>query len=280
MIQVKKASGELEPFDEEKIMLSLKNAGANPKLGNNIVSGLKKKLYNGMPTQEIYSHVLKKLKNEKYPVSAKYNLKRSIMELGPTGFPFERFVAMLLKHYGYEVKVDVNVFGRCVSHEVDVVAKKKNQHFMVECKFHNQPGIHTDVRVALYVKARFEDISTVWGKKPENQVEFYQAWLVTNTKLTSDAIQFGECAGMKLLGWNYPAEGSLRDLIEDSGLHPITCLFSLSRYQKALLLSQNIVLCRDIQNLAPDVFLSARVSDQQKKKLLEEANAICNHSSA
>ncbi len=265
MIQVKKASGDLEPFSEEKVTSSLLRAGADTALSEQIVAHVKKELYDGIPTQKIYSHIFELLKKERSPLSGRYNLKKAIMDLGPTGYPFEKFIGALLQHSGYRVETGVEVRGRCVSHEIDVIAQKDDQHIMVECKFHNQPGTRSDVKVALYVKARFDDLKAT----------FTQGWLVTNTKLTSDAIQYGECAGMKLVGWSYPASGALQNLIEQSGLHPITCLTSLSQNQKQTLLSSNIVLCRDIATAKQEVLSSLALSDEQKTRLFAEIGAMC-----
>lgn len=266
MIQVKKASGDLEPFSEEKVISSLLRAGADTVLSQQIVAHVKKELYDGIPTRKIYSHIFELLKKEKSPSLGRYNLKKNIMDLGPTGYPFEKFVAALLQHSGYQVETGVEVRGHCVTHEIDVIARKDDQRIMVECKFHNQPGTRSDVKVALYVKARFDDLTEI----------FNQAWLVTNTKLTSDAVQYGECAGMRLIGWSYPPSGALQDLIEQSGLHPITCLTSLTKNQKQTLLSSDIVLCRDITTDKKDILSSLALSDEQKTRLFAEIGAVCN----
>lgn len=275
MIQVRKASGDLEPFSESKVVRSLERAGVDKALIDKVLVHVKKEIYDGITTQRIYSHIFEILKREKSPSLGRYNLKKAIMELGPTGYPFEKFVGTLLKYNGYQVETGINVFGRCVTHEIDVIAQKDNQHFMVECKFHNQPGTRSDVKVALYVKARFDDVEAAWKEKAGHQTKFHQAWLVTNTKLTSDAIQYGECVEMKLIGWSYPASGSLQDLIEDSGLHPLTCLTSLSGSQKETLLSSDVVLCRDILTLEPALLSSLALSDEQRNKLFEEIKAVC-----
>jgi hypothetical protein len=136
--------------------------------------------------------------------------------------------------------------GRCISHELDVIAHKGNEHIMVECKFHNAPGTKSDAKVALYIQARFEDIEKRWKAQPEHGTKLHGVWLVTNTKLTSDATDYAKCVGMHALGWDYPADESLQKLVERHGLHPVTCLTLLSRSQKQELLRQGFVLCKDI----------------------------------
>lgn len=246
MIKVLKASGELEPFSEEKVRSSLQRARAESQTIEKIVAHVKNELYEGISTQKIYSHIFDLLRKEKSNLVSRYNLKEAIMELGPTGFPFEKFVAGILAAYNYVVEVGKIVEGKCVSHEIDIIAQKENEHFMIECKFHNRPGTKTDVKAALYVYARFLDVQNAWLATPGHRQKFHQAWLVTNTKVTSEAIDYTRCVGLKLISWDYPPEGSLRFLIEKSGLHPLTALESLSPSEKRRLLAQGIVFQKDL----------------------------------
>jgi hypothetical protein len=191
------------------------------------------------------------------------------MQLGPSGFPFEKFVAELLKNQGYEVSTNNILQGVCVKHEVDVVAKKENKEFIVECKYHNQQGIRSDVKVSLYVHARFQDIS----KKPKNN-SIHQGWLVTNTKFTDDAIQYGQCAGLHLVSWNHPHQNNLREMVEVSRLYPVTCLTSLSHGDKLRLLADNILLCKTIhQN--PKLLQKYKFSTTRLRAILNECEKLC-----
>lgn len=237
MIRVLKASGEYEAYDEKKVRSSLKRAGAGRKLIDKIIKNLQPRLYDGIPTSKIYSYVFTALRESKSHLVSKYNLKRAIMDLGPSGYPFEQFVAGILQAYGYKVTINKIVKGRCIRHEIDVIVEKNNKRSAIECKFHNRLGTKTDYKVALYVYARFLDI------KNSN---FQQAWLITNTKLTINAKKYSNCIGLKAIAWDYPADFSLRFLIEKSNLHPITCLDSLSKNEKEKLLETDIVFCRDL----------------------------------
>ena len=49
------------------------------------------------------------------------------MKLGPTGYPFEDFIAKLLQADGYETKVRQILKGECITHEIDVIAEKNNK---------------------------------------------------------------------------------------------------------------------------------------------------------
>jgi len=272
---VVKASGEREPFSDEKLRRSLQRAGAPAKAIDDISKHMRVELKDGMTTAEIYRHAFSMLKHEGRHFAARYSLKRAIMGLGPTGHPFEKFVGEILKTQGYSnVQVGKIIQGICVAHEVDVVAEKDERRIMVELKFHNTPGIRTDVKVALYVQARFEDIDKQWKHEPSHGIQIHEAWLMTNTKLTSEAIAYGKCVGMKVIGWSYPAGGSLQHLVERSGLHPVTSLTTLSRAQKVQFLDRGIIVCKDIQNNR-DIIMSLGVSEAKFNQIVKEAGELC-----
>lgn len=239
MIQVVKQNGDKEPFSEEKLLLSIKRARIPDSISRNVIAHIKNRLYDNIPTSEIYRHVTEFLGQSPQPYSrTKYSLKQSIMDFGPTGFPFEDYVAEILNSVGYDTKVRQILSGNCISHEIDVVAQKDNTNLMVECKFHNSPGTKCHIQVCLYTKARFDDI------KDKNNLT--QAWLVTNTKVTSDFLAFAKCNNIKVVSWDFPQGETLRDLIEKHKLHPITTLTNISHSQKTLLINNHVVLAKDI----------------------------------
>lgn len=267
-MQVIKATGEKEEFSEEKVLQSIKRARIPVELQPTVLNHVKEKIYENIPTSEIYNHILEFLEKSDKPYSkSKYSLKQAIMALGPTGYPFEDYVAEILKTLGYSTEVRQVLKGTCIMHEIDVVATKENEKIMVEVKFHNGPGTRTDSQNALYTKARFDDI--------KQSHQFTKAWLVTNTKATIDAITYGQCVGMEVIGWSYPDGKSIRDLIENSYLTPITALSTLSQAQKAQLLEQHIVLCKDICN-DPRILNLLFLKDEEKDKVMDEIHFVCN----
>lgn len=267
-MSVLKASGEYEPYSEEKIGLSLKRSGVEKKLVKLIIDQIRDKIYDGIPTSKIYSLVVKRLQQEKSHIASKYNLKQAIMQLGPSGFPFEKFVAGILAHKGYKVKVGQIVQGKCVSHEIDVIAQKENEHFMIECKYHNRPGTKSDVKVALYVHSRFLDVQNAWVEIAGHKRKFHQGWLATNTKITSDARDYAKCVDLGVISWDYPENFGLRLLIEETGLHPITCLNVFSQDEKKELIEKDFVFCRDLIDRKID-FLPADLVKKARADALE-----------
>lgn len=273
-ILIEKSSGEMEAFSSDKLRRSLKRAQASPVVIDKIVDHVLKELKNGDKTSDIYKHAFSVLRDEEKPAAGRYHLKHALMELGPTGHPFEKFVGELLKAQGFGVEIGTIVEGACVTHEVDVTAQKDNRHIMVECKFHNRPGVKSDVKVALYVQARFEDIAKKWQEGPTHGQKFHEAWLVTNTKLTTDAIRYAACVGMTAIGWRFPEDNGLEHLVEQFKLHPLTCLTGLDNIQKQHLLDLGFVLCKDII-ADPDALRSIGLNEFTAKQVILEANELC-----
>ena len=264
----------MEPFDPKKVERSLRNSGADERLVDSILSQINHEMYDGITTRKLYDRIYSLLRKDKKIASDRYNLKSAIAELGPTGYPFEKFISKLLAHSGYQTQTNIIAPGKCVNHEIDVVAVRGKERMMVECKFHARPEGRSDVKTALYIKARFDDL--VFGSNRSNQnLKFHKAWLVTNTKLTFDAITYGECVGLKMLAWSYPKTGSLQNLIEAANLYPVTSLSLLSADQKLKLLSRDIVLCHDILNKKDEVTQLLNLSRPSANLLFKQVSALC-----
>ncbi len=272
MLYIRKSSGEKQRFNLHKFRRSLLKAGAQEKDINAIIRRLKKeKPKNTNRIHEITTEMLQKLNP---PVADRYNLKRALMQLGPHGYSFEKFVAHLFELEGYKTKTNQIIRGACVDHEIDVIAQKKNDHAMLECKFHNRIGMKSDVKVTLYVQARFEDIRDRWQQEEVEANEHHSAWVVTNTQFTSEAIKYGVCKEINLLGWGYPARRSLGYLIQKYDLFPITTLTSLSTAQKRTFLKKGLVLCKEARSHTKTL-QKLGLKPQEIQKIIAEAEAVC-----
>ena len=271
---IKKASGAIESFQAGKLKASLLKAGATTELAEHIVNQVEETFKDVVETKRIYRMAFGLLKKHSNQLAGRYHLKRAIMDLGPSGYPFEKYVAALLNAQGYQTQVGIMIRGKCITHEVDVVAEKTDQHFMVECKFHNHPGTKSDVKVPLYIRSRFEDVRHSWVQLPGHKAKFHQGWVVTNTRFTQDAIDYGKCSGLKLIGWDYPANGSLNERINLAGLHPLTCITGLSKAEKKTLLKAGVVLCRELCE-QPELLYPLDMSPRKIKAVLKEAHGIC-----
>jgi hypothetical protein len=273
-IQITKASGEKAPFEKGKLKNSLLRAGASSKQADVVVDKVINLLEEGMSTKKIYKTAFRLLRNMSHSMAARYKLKQAIMELGPSGFPFEVFMGELIKSRGYIAKIGVIVEGHCVNHEVDVLAEKEDHRFMVECKFHNKQGYICDVKVPLYIQSRFADIRKQWEKAHQNEEMFYESWVATNTRFSEDAIKYGNCMNMHLLGWDYPKKNGLKEWIDNSGLHPITCLTTLTSHEKKTLLNMKVLLSRDLHK-NPELLQKIGIKKPRLDKVINESLMLC-----
>lgn len=274
-IYVVKSTGEQEAFEPQKLVSSLRKAGAAKEQAEDILRHIEHELVSGMTTSEIYRHAFSFLRHSAQPAAARYSMKRAIADLGPNGFPFEKFIAEIFKAHGYEAVTGQIVQGHCVEHEVDVVAWKGAELVMVEAKFHNEPGMKSDLKVALYIKARWDDLKDQkfdYGGKSRKVTHFQ---LFTNTKFTDRAIQYAECQGLSLIGWNYPRKGSLEDLVSDTGLHPLTSLTTLTHTEKRTLLDAGLVLCKQVAE-RKDQLESFGIPENKIKQVLAEVEHLCS----
>lgn len=272
---ITKASGEMVPFSSEKLERSLKRAGAKSNVIQSIIKKVEEKLFPGITTKEIYHIAFEILKNSTTSIAAKYKLKHAIMELGPSGFPFERYVAQILKHQGFNTWVGEIIKGHCVSHEIDIIAEKEGEYHMMECKFHHQSGYMSDVKIPLYIQSRFKDVENAPNRIVEQGGKFSKGWVVTNTKFSADAIQYGGCVGLQLMGWDHPTKGSLRERIDNAGLYPVTCLTTLTQYEKSKLLDLGVVLVREI-NGNPSLLNRIGIPQSRVDNVLNECAEICS----
>lgn len=243
---ITKANGERELFEPKKLYQSLVNSGAQSDIAEKITATVADSLKDGDETKDIYNTAFKMLRDVERPVAARYSVKHALLELGPTGYPFETFLGEIYKSLGYTTNNRVYVRGRCVEHELDVIATKGSQRIGAEAKFHSKPGAKSDLKVALYVHARFEDIAAQSGH--ESETDYTDRLLITNTKFTKQVEIYAACVGLQLISWDYPATGNLQNLIEQTGVHPVSCLTSISKSNKRQLMKDGVVLCRQVKH--------------------------------
>ncbi len=275
-ITITKSSGQLEKFDSHKLADSLVRSGAPPDVASEIAEKVARQIPPAAHTKAIYRMAKRLLRQHNAVSGMKYSLKRALSEFGPSGYPFEKYVARMLKSHGYDVQLDKIVAGYCVTHEVDVYAVRGNEHFVVECKYHSNGGNPTDVKVALYVHSRFEDIRKAFDQKPAEKGIVYRGLLVTNTRLTTDAIKYAECAGLGIMSWRYPAKESLERMIEEKRLYPVTVLPAAGKKALDSLFSHDIILAQEIADMDEQDFLRRSGLDASTARTIKrQADALC-----
>ena len=265
-----KANGKKEEFNPEKIRDSLSRARVDRVISDEIIERVEKEVFEGISTAAIFKKVMALL-NEYSPARAScYDLKEAIMRLGPAGFPFETFIAEILKEHGFQTVLRTRLRGKCTEHEIDVIATDNmGKRFIIECKFHNSPGTYIDLKEALYIYAQLLDLNN-------GNNSFDGAWLSCNTKASTEAQRYTECMNIRLLCWRHPKDSSLEKMITEKNLYPITILQSagpdiIKRFSIAGYMLVKDLLREDFRN----IMRKTGLKDRKIRKLLEEAERIC-----
>lgn len=243
MVNVKKRNGELVPYNPSKIELSLERVGASKQLAKQVLRELKAHIYDGITTKKIYRIVFNILRKRKKSAASKFGLKTAIAKLGPRGHHFETFIAHILREKGYRTEFRQVIGGKCIDHEIDVVAHKGKETLLAECKFHNNPWTYSPIQDALYSYSRYLDIAN------SERFEVLEPMLVTNTRFSTEVVKYAKCVRMLLLGWKYPPNNSLEKIIDKKSIYPITILLSLNEMQREKLLGKNIIIIKDLKKL-------------------------------
>jgi len=274
-LKITKADGSQEYFKTEKLRRSLRRSGASPDEISKVIRDIMPTLHENIRTQEIYRKAFSLLRQTKSPIAARYSLRRALLGLGPTGFPFEKFLARLFAADNYVVKTGTIIEGRCAPHEIDIAAYRESDSFVGEAKFHSRAGIKTDLQVAMYSYARLLDLK---GKAicDDTVCNITNFWLITNTKFTSTAEKYAECVGLNLLSWDYPKKNNLHDRIQHYKIYPITVLQGLTSSQISILINHEIIICRDLLD-RPQILKLLHLSIEKEAAVLKEAEIVCSN---
>lgn len=236
-----KSSGRPEVFSKKKLLQSIKHTGLPTKTCQKITNKVAVEISEGEKTKDIYKKALSLVAENSRIAAVQYSLKRALFELGPSGHNFEHYVSKYFEAKGFKTKVSRVIQGKLVKHEVDVIASKKGYRYFVECKFHNRQGLKNDIKVALYVKARWDDLKN--GPEGKGLRGFF---LASNTAFTLDAITYSAGTGLKLLGVNAPTKCSFLEEVKQLRLYPITSLKRINKTNKHKLLALNFYLAKEL----------------------------------
>ena len=258
-IMIIKADGTREPFNPNKIVTSLDRIGIQGKTADRLISKLEKELYQNITTKKIYKMLHSDIRSIQPEVSHKFQLKKALFDMGPAGYYFEDFTARLLKAEGFKTQVRKKLKGKAVWHEIDVIAEKKKR-YMVECKFHNSPGIKCSIQTILYVHARFLDLK---------KYKFDNPWLITNTKLSNDVVRYAESYGIPVLAWKHPFRESLEVRIDKTKCYPITVL-PIKKHDAYKLMAAGIISLLDLPKKAETLSNKTGIDLRTCSKIMDE----------
>jgi len=249
VITIIKATGQRERFDSIKLARSVRKSGVPRELARETAAHVATRIQDGATTQQIHDLVCQHLHRcQERGAAARYTLKDAMRRLGPAGYDFEKFIAEVLRAYGYVTELPDLIPGMCVEHEVDVVARKDGGTAMVECKYRNEAGIHVRLKDIMATWARYEDLREARTHQ-RHAYDFTQCWMVCNTKITEDGTAFGQCKGMRLIGWQQPKEAGLERMIEERHLYPITVLALVTPAIQEQFARAGVMLCNDLTSV-------------------------------
>jgi len=270
MTNIINAKGEKESFSPRKVYQSARRAGASKPQADKIVKEVEKKLYPDKPTSKIFSEVKSFLNRENPKSGIRFNLKKAMKDLGPTGFPFEKYIKGVFSERGYKTKVNQNIKGKCLVHEIDFLAEKGGFIYIGECKYRNRPKDRVHSGDALMNYARFLDI-----KKGSFLKKEIKSILVTNTKFTKRSEKYSRCVGVELLGWRWPRNKGLEYYIESQELYPITILPSFNKRMAEAFSREKKMLANDVLKIDLRKFAKRyNLPYNRMEKLSEEAKIL------
>ena len=273
-ITVIKRDGSEVPFEDARVVRSMERVGVASELHDRVLAHIKEKVQadNIITTDEIFYHIREFLVDKDKRSALRFNLRQAIFELGPTGFPFEKFLAKVFQDHGYRAQTDLHMQGECVTHEIDALIEKDGKKEIVEAKFHNQTFGKTDIQVLLYTYARFLDV------KEKNNLD--GVWVATNTKISTDAITYANCKGIKVLSWNYPEGSNLAEFLEKPKMYPITTLTDLTTEEKRRFIDNGIVLASDLLKISEKDLVDKYLIDKKRVDIIRESAALISNTNS
>lgn len=270
-----KADGSKQMFDKNKVVRTCLRMGANRSLASEIAEKVESRLYEGMPTARVLYLIFRFMRENKPGVKHLIDLRKglSLMSSKPE---FEEFVRVLLKYQGFEVTSNQILKGRCGEHEVDAIARKDEVTYFVEAKHHLSYHALIGLDDSRIARAVLEDVSENF-ELGRTDFKIDKAVIVTNSRYSEHAIRYGHCRGIVQVGWNYPVNHGLENLIEKKRLHPLSCLRGLRGEDRLRLVDSGLVLIRQL--LDEDQLELARKTGlrlQTVEEIMEAARHFAN----
>jgi len=220
MVNVRKWDGTLEPFDRGKAVRTCHRLKLSQREAEEVVDEIERRLYEGIPSKSIMDMILEFGKSHRSHLGHMVDLREAMAAMRPKP-DFEQFVAILLQEAGYKTVTNQVLYGKCVDHEIDVIALKEGETIYVEVKHHTQPHTFTGLDTFLEVNSVFEDLKDGYlaGRHSFN---FTRPLLVLNTKVSDHARRYSACRGIGAIGWSIPEHAGIESMVHEKSLYPVT----------------------------------------------------------
>jgi Holliday junction resolvase-like predicted endonuclease len=243
-VSVVKADGSKQFFDKDKVVRTCLRMGANHQLAAQVAQKVEDRVYEGMPTKKVLQLIFRFMGKDKPGVKHLFDLRRGLSLMGSKP-EFEMFIRVLLTHHGFEVTANQILKGLCGEHEVDAIARKDGLAYFVEVKHHLSYHALTGLDESRIARAVLEDVSEGF-QLGKTDFRIDKAMIVTNTRYSEHAIEYGKCRGILQVGWNYPVNKGLENMIEEKRLHPISCLRGVTDEERLMLAGRGLVFIRQL----------------------------------
>ena len=268
-------NGKVDVFRKDKIINTAIRAGASKELAKKVADEIAKKVYDGISTREILKMVKEELKKEDEHLAKVYTLKDAIASLNPEIHEFEHYIASLFSVLGYETirSPDPKPQGKCVDHEIDVVAKKGNETIIIECKHHYKERTFTGLDVVMRQHARMIDLNEGYEMKLKHSIKVTQAGVVTNTQFSDYAIKYGKCRNILMMSWRYPEGKSIADVVNRTKAYPLT-LLSLPLRTREMLINENVRNILEFLDAEESKLRRAGIREKRIRLLKEKARNL------
>ncbi len=246
-ITVRKADGSPQKFDKEKVVRTCLRMGASKKFAFEVADKFERRIYNGIPTDKILRMIFQQMRGREPGIGNLFDLRKglSMMSSKPE---FEVFVQAILARNGFEVTPNQILKGRCVEHEVDAIARKNGFVYSVESKHHMNYHTPTGLDESRIARAVLEDVNEGCAAGISD-LKIDRAMIVTNTRYSDQAIQYGKCRNILQIGWSSPADQGLQSMVEGKNAFPLSCLRGLKFDIRIRLAESGIILFDQIINI-------------------------------
>jgi hypothetical protein len=272
---VTKADGSRQLFGREKVVRTCLRMGASSQIAYEVAEKVESRLFDGISTQIIHRMIFRFMRNYKPEVRHLFDLRKALSLMSPKP-EFELFVQVLLMHSGFEVRPNQILRGKCVDHEVDCIASKDGVTFFVEAKHHLSYHALTGLDESRIARAVLEDVTEgfILGR---TDLKIDRAMIVTNTRYSEHAIQYGGCRNILQIGWSSPENLGLQNMIESKRLYPLSCLRGLGSENRMKLVESGIVLIGQLlgENLY-ELAKKTRLPQDALRETMENARFTSN----
>jgi Holliday junction resolvase-like predicted endonuclease len=243
-VLVTKADGSKQLFDEEKIVRTCLRIGASREDAVQIAQKVERRLYEGISTRKILQIIYSLMRKQKPAIKHLFDLKYGISLMVPKP-EFEAFIRILLVHSGFKVEPNTILRGLCGEHEADAIATKDGVTHFVEVKHHSSYHALTGLDESRIARAILEDVTEGYSHGL-TRIKIDRAMIVTNTRYSKHAINYGRCRDILQVGWSSPEFLGLRELVEKHKLYPLSCLRGISAKVRLRLVEAGIVLIKQL----------------------------------